>query len=74
MKKILFFRKIEFKQCHTSENGTFLYFLKRKLFLYFGKQKSKKKIIFHETELSYILDKGIFRTLEYLRLEAYLEP
>ena len=40
----------------------FLYCLKRKLFLYFGKRKPPKNIYVQETVLSYISWKGTFRT------------
>ena len=41
---------------------------------YIFSKESFSYILGNETELSYILDKGVFKTLEYLRLEAYLEP
>ena len=42
------------KYPYVTGNGTFLYFLERKLFLYFGKQF----LIFQETEFFYISGNG----------------
>ena len=42
------------KLFHTSENGTFLYFLKRKLSYISENGNPKKFFIFQEKELSYI--------------------
>ena len=49
-----------------------LYFLKRKLFLYF---RNLEKIMYISGNGTFLyFGKGIFRTLAYLELEAYFEP
>ena len=55
------------KNFHTSENGIFLYFLKRKLFLHFRKWKSPKNFhLFQETKISSVSGNRSFRNLLYL--------
>ena len=68
LKELLIFREME-PFSPSPENLSFfkkfLYFLKGKLFLYFT-------FIFQETTFL-CFRKGIFRSLAYLELEAYLE-
>ena len=52
-KNFLYFGKQSLKTSHILENGTFLDFLKRKLFLYFRKRNPEKSLMFQETEFSY---------------------
>ena len=55
------------KNFHTSENGIFLHFLKRKLFLHFRKWKSPKNFhLFQETKISSVSGNRSFRNFLYL--------
>ena len=75
-KNFLYFRKL----LGASEKNSYV-FLQRKLFLYFRKRKPRRKSFKYKKtfyisgkETFLYFEKGIFRTLAYLELEAYSEP